>query len=147
MFSRLIIRLSSPTLKGSGRGYEPVAMIMFFALSIRLSTTTVSAASMEAVPEMVSTLFFFSRYSTPLVRRRTIRSDRFAAFSQLNFSDFGSRPSTPKSAAIPSLEKYLALSSIALEGMQPQLRHIPPTFFFSITAVFSPACPALIAAT
>ena len=35
----------------------------------------------------------------------------------------------------------------ALDGMQPQFRHNPPTASFSINAVFKPNCAALIAET
>jgi hypothetical protein len=40
-----------------------------------------------------------------------------------------------------------ALRSNAFEGMQPTLRHTPPQYFSSMTAVFSPSWADRIAAT
>jgi hypothetical protein len=33
----------------------------------------------------------------------------------------------------------------ALEGMQPQLRHTPPTSYFSLQATFCLSCPSRMA--
>src|SRR5438093_504257 len=52
----------------------------------------------------------------------------------------------PKSAACCIVSSTSALRSMALVGIQPQLRHTPPRRSFSISATRSPYCAARIAA-
>ncbi|OPZ82958.1 MAG: hypothetical protein BWY76_02511 [bacterium ADurb.Bin429] len=54
---------------------------------------------------------------------------------------------TPKSRAPFAFRYAAADASSALVGIQPTFRQVPPSGPFSISAVFSPCCAALIAAT
>ncbi len=45
----------------------------------------------------------------------------------------------PKSAALASARRTVAVSSNDLAGMQPTCRQVPPTFWFSIMATSRPA--------
>ena len=53
----------------------------------------------------------------------------------------------PKESACLMRPKNSEVRSSALVGMQPQLRHMPPMFSRSTTAVLRPSCAARIAAT
>src|ERR1700738_3884740 len=50
-------------------------------------------------------------------------------------------------ASLVQMGASSALRSSALDGMQPTLRHTPPQYLGSTTAVFSPSCAARMAAT
>ena len=128
-------------------GLLPVAIIIFFVSNNCLSTIIEFSDWIVANPCIISTPFFLSKNSTPLVNLRTILSDRFLATCQSKVSAFLSIPPTPNSDTFFILLNILALSIIDLVGIQPQFKHIPPISSFSIIAVFNPTCPALIAAT
>jgi len=80
-----------------------------------------------------------SRWTTRLARSR--------AAPQLSRSFDSSTPSTPNCRAWRTRSRSRALSSMALVGMQPQFRHMPPTWSFSTRAVLRPTWPARMAAT
>ncbi|OQA05993.1 MAG: hypothetical protein BWY65_02308 [Firmicutes bacterium ADurb.Bin373] len=132
---------------GTEVGYDPVAIMMCFASSALLSTLTVVALRIIASPVMTATPFFFKRKFTPAFSLRAIFWARLRALPQLKLSFSGAMPSIPKASASCTFLNTLALSIIALVGMQPQLRHIPPICVFSMRAVFMPSCPARMAAT
>ena len=91
-----------------------------------------------------STLFFFIRNSTPLVRAVTLSA--LLASICCRFSvGFTSMPMPAKSLIAISYSSEAC--SRALDGMQPTLRQVPPRVARPSTmAVFRPSWPARIAA-
>ena len=132
---------------GSGVTDEPVAMMMFFAVTLRSPTLTVVAFSNAARPLSHSTLFFLNRNSIPPVSSLTALAFSACIWSRLSDVPAMSIPnlaSAPEDASANSSEAW----SIAFDGMQPTLRHVPPSVSrLSAHAVFSPNCAARIAAT
>ena len=136
----------STSTPGSGATEEPVAMMMFFAVTVSSPTLTVCASWKVAWPFFQSTLFFLNRKATPLVSPSTA-SRRCACI--LSRSSLGVT-SMPISAIVPLLAalKYSDACSIAFDGMQPTLRQVPPSVSrLSAQAVFRPSWAARIAAT
>ena len=149
------ICFSSTVTPGSGATSEPVAMMMFLAVSSRVLpsaslTETLpplpfeEAAVIFASPTMPSTLFFLNRNSTPLVSSPTT----------LVFCAIMAGRSSSTLALMPSLAKSVSASwkrseacSSALEGMQPTFRQVPPKLpRLSTQAAVRPSWPARIAA-
>ena len=57
-------------------------------------------------------------------------------------------PVTFRPAAMPSAAAYSSAAwMMALDGMQPTLRQVPPALFISTIIVSMPSCPARIAQT
>ena len=99
-----------------------------------------------AVPKIGSTLFLRNRNRTPSVSPLTTSSLR---------ASIAGRSSRRPSNWMPcflnrSFDRWNSSleSSIALLGMQPTFRHVPPSVRpFSTQATFMPSCAARIAAT
>ncbi len=130
---------------------EPVAMTMFlvssvWALPSAALTSTLPGAAMRPAPWKASILFFLNRKSTPLTLLSTLPCLYLssAARSMLSLSIW-----MPICAKLcPDSSYNSEACSIAFEGMQPTLRHVPPNVaHFSTTAVFSPSCAARMAHT
>jgi hypothetical protein len=136
---------------GSGATSEPVAMMMFLAVRLRVLpsasfTSTLPGAVILASPTMASALAFFSRNSTPRVSSPTT----------LVFWVIMAGRSRSILALMPSLAKSVWASwkrseacSSALDGMQPTFRQVPPkapTPRLSIQATDWPSWPRRIAA-
>src|SRR5687767_7248527 len=110
-------------------------------------TCTVPPPASRALPLIQSILFFLKRNSTPLVSPVTTLVRR--ALTRFMSIDGLTSPSTrPHSFASCAIFRAWACSSSAFVGMQPQLRHVPPSDGWrSTTAVLRPSCAARIAAT
>ena len=124
---------------------------MFFALSVRelpsaKATSTALGDLIVPQPLTYSTLFFLKRPSMPLVNPETVSSLAFCIADQSYARPVNVTPIAPMWSRA-SANAWLELSS-ALEGMQPTLRHVPPSEPRPSThATFMPSCAALIAAT
>ena len=136
---------STPT-PGSGVTDEPVAITMFLAVTLCPPTLTVCGSVKLARPLSQVTLFFLNRNSMPPVSCFTA-SRRWPCMASRSSSGVTLMPIL---ARLPFLaaSKYSDACSIALDGMQPTLRQVPPSVSrSSAQAVFSPSCAARIAAT
>ena len=142
------MRLLSTSTPGSGVGSEPVAMMMFFASRVWAAppplTSTLPGPAIAPQPFTQSTLFFFIRNSTPLVRAATLSA--FWASICLRFS-FGVTSMPRLAKSLPAASNSSEACNRALEGMQPTLRQVPPKVDPPSTmAVFSPSWPQRMAA-
>jgi hypothetical protein len=94
-----------------------------------------------------SILFFLNNSSTPPVSPLTILSFLVCTWA-MSMPTAACPMVRPHSCQFCATLSAWACSSSALVGMQPQLRHVPPsTGARSTTAVRSPSCAARIAAT
>ena len=144
------MRRPSNVMPGSAAGLLPVAISTRFACSRRGAPSPVTSTSWadtsRPTPAMRSTLFFLNSPSTPRVSSFTT--------CPLRAIIAGRSSDTPATftpcAAMPcaAISKCSLESSSALLGMQPTLRHVPPSDgYFSMHAVRIPNCAARIAAT
>ena len=92
--------------------------------SSMVATRTVVAPSSVAVPRMYSTLFFVTRRIRPLCSRSTTWSRRSAMATGSPVALRRRRCRTGRPCRMRSSRS--ADSSIALVGMQPTWRHVPP---------------------
>ena len=91
-------------------------------------------------------MFFLKSPSMPLVSPDTVSSLAFCIAAQSYERPSNLTPTEPMWSRA-SANAWLALSS-AFDGMQPTLRHVPPSEPRPSTqATFMPSCAALIAAT
>jgi hypothetical protein len=148
--SWLVITRSPSSLKSGGtQALAPEATMMWSAVSsafppsLSAMTTRFGPASL-AVPRTISTWRPCSSVLTPPVSCFTTFCLRSSIQPQLTR---GSPTSMPNSFARRICSSRCAETIHALVGMQPQLRHVPPSSSFSTTAVLSPSCAARIAAT
>ena len=135
------------------RASEPVASTTFFACTVCVLPSA-SFTSTENTPSLagpvsfpkplkVVILFFFIRKSRPLVWREMTSSLRASTFFQFSL---GSATSMPYLSACFRWSQISAVNSMALVGMQPHSRQVPPRrSFASISAAFRPYCEARIA--
>ena len=133
MWSLVTIRSPSGSMPGSDFVREPVARMVSFDVSTRspvgwpassvVATEIVVAPSSVAVPRMYSTLCFLTRNMRPLVIFSTMPSRRSAITPR---SSPISPTVMPNSAAWRTRSTRSADSSIALVGMQPTCRQVPP---------------------
>ena len=133
------------SVPGMGRPTDPVArMIAFVASSWRPSTSTPRPPVSVAAPSISSMSFFLSSIPTPPVRA-LITLPRCSATP--GKSTVGSPTTIPCSPALRTSSRRSADRRTALAGMQATLRHRPPMWVRSMTAVFRPSWEARIAAT
>ena len=143
------IRSPSTLRPGRPEGSEPVAMMMFLASRVRVlpsapSTSTRPGPAIRPLPSRRSTLFFFMRKSTPLVRAVTDSSFWAIIFDRFR-RGVTSIPRCSNSRLADS--KSSEACRRALEGMQPTLRQVPPRVArISMMAAFRPSWPARMAA-
>src|SRR6266536_2540924 len=141
--------------KGGMSGTEPVARMILFALNCcgdpsllalsLLVTVTVREESTVPSPSNTSIWLPFISVPMPPVMRLTTLAVKETALLISNFGGCGS--SMPSSPIDATLCITSAMCSIALEGMHPTLRQVPPRYCFSTMAVFAPSCAARMAAT
>ena len=147
--SLVTIRVPSGTMPGSDLTREPVASTTSVPLSTRsppapgvpssparLTRTLVGPSSLPR-PWIQVTSFFLTRLPTPFHIRVTIWSRRFAICAKSTSAAPGSR--SPKSPAWRIRSASPADSSIALVGMQPRWRHVPPILSSSTRATRRPS--------
>ena len=155
MSSLLTMIWPSVSSPGILRTLEPVAITMSRAIRRRVSpvgapasskicTSTVVSSMNVARPAMSSTPFFLKSDLRPACMRLTMRSRRAATVPVL--TPVAGLISMPKSAALPILARRSPVSSIALAGIQPQWRQVPPTFACSMSVTVRPSCAARNAA-
>mmetsp|Transcript_4127 Transcript_4127/g.12887 ORF Transcript_4127/g.12887 Transcript_4127/m.12887 type:complete len:224 (+) Transcript_4127:1413-2084(+) len=146
---------SSMGTPGSSATAEPVARRTFFACSVSEPEPSLSATSTDPEPAAPSlpqpltyvTLFFLNRPSIPLVSPVTALA--FCLIIAGTSMEMSPEILMPCFLKLVFASWYIWLEcSSALEGMQPTLRHVPPSVPRPSThAVFSPSCAALMAAT
>ena len=125
---------SRPSM-GSRADSEPVAMIIFLAAISVLFTLTRRGDASLPMPLCRLTLFALISCSTPDTRvsttflLRSIIRGKFALTLPI---------STPNSSALLASRKISALLTSAFVGIQPWLRHVPPSLSFSIRATSAP---------
>ena len=136
------------------RASEPVARTTFFAFTVSVPPA-VSFTSTENTPSFappvslpkplkVVILFFFIRKSRPLVWRVMTSSLRARTFFQFSFASL--TPSIPYLSACFRWSHTSAVKSMALVGIHPHSRQVPPRrSFASIRATLRPYCDARIA--
>ncbi len=129
-------------------GAEPVAMTIACAVyssvpPSRFFSETEFALVNEASPYANSTLFALNSWFTPPTFAFTTLSAKAATPSR-STSAFGTlRPSAP---ACSIWREISPTCNSAFVGMQPQLRHTPPTSSRSKQTTLFPSCPSRIAA-
>ena len=144
------MRASSISTPFSGMTSDPVAITTCVAVTVSIPASptmlSVCASTNCALPFSQSILFFLNRYATPSVLALTTLS--------LNPCIRSSCSSTPETDTPIWSRWFFARSyfsddcSSAFEGMQPILRHVPPSVArFSTQAVLNPSCAARIAQT
>ena len=140
-----------PSIPGNGgmSGIEPVARMILSALNCCsdpsfMATVTVCEASTVPRPSYTSTLLPFMRTPTPLVMRLTTLSLKATALRMSKVGGCGKW--IPRSSYDSMLCMISAMCNIALDGMQPTLRQVPPRYCFSTIATFAPSCAARTAA-
>ena len=146
-----------PSTPGNGgmNGTEPVARMILSALNCcvepsllarsPLVTVTVREASTLPSPSKTSMWLPFIKVPMPPVMRLTTLWVN--ATTLLMFTFGGCESSMPRSPIDSTVCITSAMWSIALEGMHPTLRQVPPRYCFSTMAVFAPSCAARMAAT
>ena len=147
--SLVTIRLPSRTRPGRLFTREPVASTTSVPLSTRSPpapgvpsspascTRTLVPPSSRPRPAIQVTSFFLTRLPTPFHIRVTIWSRRLAICAKSTSAAAGSR--RPKSPAWRMRSATAADSSIALVGMQPRCRHVPPILSSSTRATRRPS--------
>ncbi len=142
---------SSISTPGKRATSEPLAMTITLASSaVSLPsaplTITLPGAAMRPSPVTVSILFFLKRKATPLTLAATLSSLCFIIAARSSFGAPKTTPRAPRPCAASSNISEACRS--AFEGMQPMLRHVPPSVLrFSTTATFIPSWAARIAQT
>ena len=146
----LTIVLPSNFANGRSTGALPVAITMFFVSSSCVLpsddlTETRPGAAIVPNPSNVVTLFVFMSARTPLVNVFTTLSLRCCIFPRSTCTPSNMTPCF--SASFFANMKWSLEVNSALLGMQPMFKQVPPSSLsFSTSAVFSPSCPARIAA-
>ena len=133
--------VSSALYPGNMRASEPVASTTFFAFTVSAppavsATSTVNTPSFAGPvslpnPLKVVILFFFIRKSRPLVCREITSSLRASTFFQFSA---GAATSMPYLSACFRWSHTSAVNSMALVGMHPHSRHVPPSRSFASTS-------------
>ena len=139
---------SNPGTGGSA-GTDPVATMKASADRDRTApsscVTTISFGERKtAFPRTTSTPLAPSRKPTPSTRRATISALRCIRTFQSTRAPFTKRPTDSPSL---TAEASSAVCSSTLVGMQPLLRQVPPSAFFSTRTTAAPSCAARSAAT
>ena len=149
--SESMIRSWSTLRSGRWRGALPVARMRSVALASRSPdspplTLTLVGPVRTPLPRSTVTAFFFMRNSTPRTCLSTTASRRLPRLA-------GSRP-MPSALVSPNSPpssltrcKRSAVSSSALDGMQPRFRQVPPSLSRSTMATFMPSWAARMAPT
>ena len=120
------------------------ALPLSSAVTATVKTPSFAGPVRRPCPRTTVILFFFIKKSRPLVCLVMISFLRPSRFCQLSFG--WSTPSIPYLPACFRWSQISAENSIALVGMQPQWRHVPPSrSVFSIRATFKPYCAARMA--
>ena len=117
---------------------------MRWSNSKRSPPATTASPSMTPCSRTTRTFLRLHAASTPERILRTTSSLR--AIIRVK-SMVGSGTMIPKSAALRILRSRSAPASSDLVGMQPQLRHVPPSSARSMSTVSAPSCAARRAAT
>src|SRR5579872_5049011 len=136
-------------MPGSCRARAPVASTMWadFSMATGLpsfSTASVCLPASLAEPSNTVILFLRIKCATPEDNCLAMARERFTT---LSISKRDSTGAKPKSGRWCSRWLISDVRSSALVGMQPQLRHMPPSWSRSTMAVFMPSCAARMAAT
>ena len=144
------MRFPSQVMPGRLAGSLPVAIRILFVVIVPApgpsATSIVPAETMRATPWIRVTLFFRKSASTPRVSWRTTASFRFIMVGRSSSTVVAFTPWTAR--CLRAVSKCSLESSSALLGMQPTLRHVPPsTGSRSMLAVLKPSWAARIAAT
>ena len=140
----LRIRLPSNGRKGSATSEEPVATMILFAATAPMPSTSIEAAPVRRpVPLSTSIRRAFRIFSTPETSSFTTR-DLFAKSPAGSIST--GPPEMPRPFPSRTRSSRCAAPCSAFVGMQPQLRHVPPSDSFSMRQTFAPSCAARIAA-
>ncbi len=109
-------------------------------------TATLPGAAIFPSPLSQVTLFLRNRNSTPLTLAVTTSSLRACIRLRSSFTPSTITPCAAKSC--DAAAKFSEDCSSAFDGMQPILRHVPPSVaLFSTHATFMPSCAARIAQT
>ena len=107
-------------------------------------TTTWPGPAMRPAPLIHSALFFLNRNSMPLVSWPTLLS--FCA-CMVGRSSSGVTLMPRAAKSFDAASNISDACSIALDGMHPTFRQVPPRVArFSTHATFMPSCPARMAA-
>ncbi len=110
-------------------------------------TLTVLPSTSVAQPLMTCTPFFFSSAPTPPVSLPTMPSFHFIVFARSMDGSATLMPIFESPAQCVASSKAVAAWMMALDGMQPTFRQVPPRVSPSISTVGMPSWPARIAAT
>ena len=121
-----------------------IALAATSSVPLSVATEILPAPASFAAPWMTVTLFFLRRCETPPDSCLATPRERFTIASRSKPIPSAFRP---KSFARSIRWKISDDRSIALVGMQPQFRQMPPSSARSITATFSPSCAPRIAQT
>ena len=134
----------SGSIPGNNRALAPVAIITFFPAtnvnfpSLRFTSTLRNrplAPEIFPNPFSNSTLFFFSKCSTPLESCFATFRDLFTTFEISKEISFALKPNSSKFLSIWCTSDDL---NKALVGIQPQFRQTPPRCSPSTRATFIP---------
>mmetsp|Transcript_8449 Transcript_8449/g.20031 ORF Transcript_8449/g.20031 Transcript_8449/m.20031 type:complete len:337 (-) Transcript_8449:60-1070(-) len=147
-------RCSSNLRNGSSVGALPVAITTLRARTVlscsplvASATATVCGSTNEPRPTSCVTPYFLNRPAMPPVRPTTVFCFSFCILATSTSTPLVLMPYFLSKSYFASWYRCDALSS-ALLGMQPRLRHVPPSAPLSSTHVVRrPSCAALIAAT
>jgi hypothetical protein len=137
---------------GSSTGSDPVARITCSAEIVispsSVETVQVLASEKVAQPLITFTLARFSRPETPWFSFLTIPFFQATVWVRSMAGLAAVIPSVPPSAAFATVSNLLAAWMIALDGMQPTLRHVPPRPSpASTSTASSPSWPQRMPAT
>ncbi|MNC53029.1 hypothetical protein D3C75_1024090 [compost metagenome] len=116
--------------KGSSTGSDPVARMTCSAVMrmgpSAVSTRQVLASENSAQPLMTLTLAFFSRAATPAFSFLTMPSFHSTVLDRSMAGADAVMPSVPSPAALRTVSYLPAAWMMALDGMQPTFRQVPP---------------------
>ena len=108
----------------------------------------VLASEKVAQPLMTLTLAFFSRAATPWFSLPTMPSFQATVWDRSMAGFDAVMPSVPPPAALATVSNLVAAWMIALDGMQPTFRQVPPSPSPpSTSTVSSPSWPQRMPAT
>ncbi len=150
MSSEVTIRTPSGMMPGRDLTRDPVARTTSVAWRSRSPpapgvpsspaswTRTFVAPSRRPRPWIQVTLFFLTSEPRPFHMRFTTMSRRWPTFAKSTV--VGPAIPMPKSAALWMRSLRAADSSIALVGMQPRWRQVPPILSSSTRATLRPSC-------
>ena len=111
-------------------------------------TVQVLASVNSAQPLMTLTLDFLSRAATPLFSFLTMPSFHAVVWARSMAGLAAVMPSVPPLAALDTVSNFEAAWMMALDGMQPTFRQVPPRPSPpSTSTVSSPSWPQRIPAT